>query len=340
MCKILRTFAQIFDTLRRYMKKISVTIALSLSVVLSLYSERVETLPYADFNQWVVRYIKQSGILGGKTVVLYAVGPTDTIRKNGPFIYGQNGNIWSSSNTYAKVFGVETGSGTVRPEYRDKDNQYCCRLDTKHEVIKVLGTMHVLATGSLYTGRMIEPVKSRDDPYQNIDFGVKFTKRPDYLMFDYKAKISPEKKILDMKGSGEPKVKAGHDEAQAIIVLQRRWEDADGHIYAERVATGYERFAKDQVEWVNGHRVKLYYGDMSAEPLYKKYETALCLVKDGRRAMNSKGKIVPIQEVGWAKEGTIPTHILINFSSGCYEAYVGYDGNSLWVDNVRLVYKE
>ena len=322
------------------MRKVLFTFGLMLAFVSSFAAERVEMLPYADFNQWVVRYVKQSSILGGKTVVLYAVAPTDTIRKNGPFVYGQKGNVWSTSNAYAKVFGVETGSGTVRPEYRDKDNMYCCRLDTKHETIKVFGTMHILAAGSLYTGRLIEPVKSRDDPYQNIDFGVKFTKSPAYLMFDYKVKISPERTVLDAKGSGDPKVIAGHDEAQAYVILQRRWEDANGNIFAERVATGYERFDKDQTEWVSDHRVKLYYGDFTANPLYQKYSKSVGLEKDGRRAMNSKGKIVPVQEVGWAKPGTTPTHLLVNFSSGCYEAYVGHDGNTLWVDNVRLVYEE
>ena len=56
--------------------------------------------------------------------------------------------------------------------------------------------------------------------------------------------------------------------------------------------------------------------------------------------MNKQGKIVPIQEVGWAKEGTLPTHVIINLSSGCYEAFVGHDGNTLWVDNLQWVFED
>ena len=53
--------------------------------------------------------------------------------------------------------------------------------------------------------------------------------------------------------------------------------------------------------------------------------------------MNSKGKIVPIQEEGW--DATLePTHIVIMLTAGKCEAFVGQDGNVLWVDNVRLAY--
>ncbi|MBR1808132.1 MAG: PCMD domain-containing protein [Paludibacteraceae bacterium] len=306
----------------------------------AMYAERTELLPYADFEQWAVRYIKESGILGGKTVTLYAVAPTDTITENKPFKYGVNGNIWSPSNAYAKVAGVEKGSGTLYPEYRDKEHGYCCRMDSKLETVTALGIIdiRVLVSGTLFTGKTIEPIRTQKDPYQNIDFGVKFTKRPKALMLDYKAKISPENTIMIAKGLSKPKKVSGHAEGQTLIVLQKRWEDADGNIYAERVGTGFERYTKDQNEWVNDHKVPIYYGDMTQTEIYKQYNLSmgLCLPM---RAMNSKGKIVPVQEVGWAPEGTQPTHIIINIASGFHEAFVGYDGNTLWIDNVRLVYE-
>ena len=34
-----------------------------------------------------------------------------------------------------------------------------------------------------------------------------------------------------------------------------------------------------------------------------------------RYALNSQGKSVPIQEVGWAAEGELPTHIVLQFTS-------------------------
>ena len=57
------------------------------------------------------------------------------------------------------------------------------------------------------------------------------------------------------------------------------------------------------------------------------------------RAMNSKGKIVPIKEEGWAPKGTKPTHAILMLTSGCYDAFLGHDGNAFWVDNVKLVYE-
>ncbi len=322
------------------MKK-SLTIMLALAANVALFAQQhAELLPYADFEQWAVRYIKESGIIGGNTAVLYAVAPTDTIRENKPFKYGTKGNIWSVSNAYAKVSGVEKGSGTLRPEYRDKANGYCCRLDSKLETVTALGfiDIRVLVSGTLFTGRNIEPIRTQKDPYQNIDFGVPFTRRPVALRYDYKAKISPENTILIAKGFSKPKKVAGHAEGQILVVLQKRWEDAEGNLYAERVGTGFERIVSDQNEWVNDHDVPIFYGDMTQTDIYKKYNLSmgLCLPM---RATNSKGKIVPVKEVGWAPVGTQPTHIIINMASGYHEAFVGYDGNTLWIDNVKLVYE-
>lgn len=302
-------------------------------------AQHTELLPYADFEQWAVRYIKESAMLGGRTATLYAVGPNDTIRENAPFQYGKKGNIWSVSNAYAKVAGVEKGSGTLCPEYRDEKNGYCCRMDSKLETVTALGMIdiRVLVSGTLFTGRTIEPIRTQKDPYQNIDFGVRFTKRPKALMFDYKAKISPSNTITVAKGFGKPKQMEGHAEAQVLMILQRRWEDENGNIFAERVGTAFERYTKDQTSWINKHQIPVVYGDMTNTDTYRKYADYMGLNLP-MRAMNSKGKIVPIQEVGWAKEGTQPTHLIINMASGYHEAFIGYDGNTFWVDNIKLVY--
>ena len=47
---------------------------------------------------------------------------------------------------------------------------------------------------------------------------------------------------------------------------------------------------------------------------------------------------VPIHEVAWGNEDDVPTHIYIQFTSSHGGAYIGSPGNSLWVDNVKLVY--
>lgn len=55
-------------------------------------------------------------------------------------------------------------------------------------------------------------------------------------------------------------------------------------------------------------------------------------------ARNSHGKSVPVKEVGWATANDAPTHLILQFSSSHGGAYVGSPGNTLWVDNVGLVY--
>ena len=120
------------------------------------------------------------------------------------------------------------------------------------------------------------------------------------------------------------------------VLLQRRWEDANGNIYAKRVGTGRERYTRS-TGWVNGHRLRIYYGNIVGQPYYKSY---MNLVDSSRPyyARNSKGKIVPIHEVGWDSPLATPTHIIMMFSAGCGTAYEGTVGQNLYVDNVAFIY--
>ena len=301
---------------------------------LPLLAERIEMLPFGDMEHWTVRYIKESRLLGGNTRTLYCLAPTDTIRQNGPYLYGQAGSPWSTSNAYANVIGIEKAAATVAPERRENGGT-CCRLDVSMLGVRVMGMIdiQVLAAGTLYTGRTIEPITSANDPYQNIDFGVPFTKRPTALVFDYKCLISPENWVWYAKGLSKPRKQEGHDEAEAYLYLQHRWEDENGNIHSVRVGTAYERFDKSQLEWQNGHRVPVHYGDITGEPWYKPYMG----FNTNQRAMNSKGKMVPVQEEGW-NAALQPTHAVIMLTAGRYEAFVGHAGNVMWVDNVGLVY--
>ena len=77
-----------------------------------------EPIPYGDMDQWQVRYIHESKLLGGKTKTLYALATTDTIRENQAYIPAED-NPWGCSATYAKFMGIETGiEGSVEPERR------------------------------------------------------------------------------------------------------------------------------------------------------------------------------------------------------------------------------
>ncbi len=296
--------------------------------------ERIEPVPFGDFDSWVTRYIEESKIIGGETKVIYAVAPTDTIYGNTAFEYGKNGNPWSNSDVWAHVAGIHKASGTTAPECRG--DGYCARMDVRMEEVVVLGILNikVLVAGTMFTGKTIEPIRTQNDPYQNIDFGVPFTGRPTALMVDYKAKVSPERFITIAKGLGKPKDKEGWGCPEIYMFLQKRWEDAEGNIYSKRVGTAYYRVEKSQPTWENDFRIPVHYGDITKEPFYRDYMK----LEQPSRAMNSKGKIVQIQEIGWAEADETPTHMIIMLTSDFNEAFIAHNGNTLWVDNVRLVY--
>ncbi len=319
------------------MKRILLVCFVCCCGIASAMAERVESIPFADFETWTVRYIKESGLIGGKTRTLYVVAPTDTIRENLPYKYGKRNNPWSMSDAYAVVSGIHKAAGTVSPEKRG--NGTCARLDVKMMEVVVLGmiNIHVMVAGTIFWGQTIEPVTTAKDPYRNIDFGVPFTKRPDYLQYDFKCIVSPDQWLTRATGLTAPKKIEGHDECETYLLLQKRWEDEEGNIHAKRVGTAYERFSTSHPNWENAHRVPVWYGDCTKQPGFQPY---MGLLTHKMRAMNSKGKIVPIQEEGWAPAGTEPTHAILMLTSGCYEAFHGKDGNTLWIDNVKLVYND
>ena len=118
------------------------------------------------------------------------------------------------------------------------------------------------------------------------------------------------------------------------MLLQKRWEDTKGNVYAQRVGTGRERYSKS-VPWTKGHQLPIHYGDITRKPFYKPYMGLL----NGEKAYygyNSKGKLVPVKEVGWAPIGTQPTHVLVMASTSCGEPFVGTEGITMYIDNVAF----
>lgn len=303
---------------------------------LSLYpQERIEYLPYGKMDTWTVRYIKESILLGGKTRELYVIAKTDTIWQNKPYPYGRNGSPWSTSNAYAKVCGVEKAAVSVTPERRG--DGYCCRLETTLQTVKAIGIdLKALATGSIYAGRLLDPVtlEGIKVPMKAIDMGIPFTKRPVALMLDYKAVIQHGKAMVRATGSTKVTTVHGQDAGEIILFLQHRWEDADGNIYAYRVGTASERITESIPNWKNNYRLTIRYGDITHTANYKSWEK---LSKNRFMARNSKGKMVPVQEIGYKADAT-PTHMILQISAGCHEAFTGCPGNVVWVDNIRLVY--
>ena len=120
-----------------------------------------------------------------------------------------------------------------------------------------------------------------------------------------------------------------------IYEKQKRWEDAEGNVYSKRVGTMVQRYTESTPDWVNDATYPILYGNITSKPEYKPY---MRIQVEERYTLNSKGKSVPIQEVGWAEPGEAPTHMVLQFTSSHGGAYIGSPGNTFWIDNVELIY--
>ena len=281
-----------------------------LAIVLAALSvtaqERIEVLN--DFETWTERSIKESAIIGGKTKTLY-----------------KPGGVWGCSNAYAKVMGVEKVSVSVTPEKRG--NGTCCRMESTLEIVSAIGiNFKALATGSIYTGKMVDVISSKQtsDPNSAIDMGIPFTGRPTALILDYKALIKDEKAVY-APAKTQVKEVEGRDAGIITLFLQHRWEE-NGHVYAYRVGTIQKKITQSTDDWKNDFRIPVIYG-----------KSSVALAKNNQKTHNSKGDMVPIEEVDYRAD-VEPTHLIIQISAGCMPPFTGCPGNIVWCDNIRLEY--
>lgn len=310
-------------------------LGITLCVVLNLQAEE-ELMKFGNFDTWITRNIKESFLIGGKKTTLYEVGPDGAFDGAKPFT-NQGGSPWANSNVYAKVCGVVKTNLSVYPD--NHGNGKCAKMMTNIVKCKAAGVVNisVLAAGSLYTGTMLEPITNSNNPMSKMNMGIPFTKRPKALKFDYKYYNNGDANRIYESGFSKTKTVPGKDMAECVCLLQKRWEDEQGGIHAKRVGTLRVRFDKNTNGWVEGKEFPIHYGDISKESFFQSWMGMIA--GEGRYyALNSKGKNVPIEEEGWAQEDEAPTHIIIKFDSSYAGAYVGTEGNTLWVDNVKLVY--
>ena len=272
--------------------------------------ERIEPIPFGDFEHWKSSTIKESSLIGGQTKTLYKIGGS-----------------WSSSNAHAKAFGIDKVSVSVTPEKRGEGT--CCRMESTLETVSAIGIdFKALATGSIFTGKMIDVVgmKQSNDPNSAIDMGVPFTGRPSALILDYKALIQDAAAVY---APAKTKVKevAGRDKGHITLILQHRWEE-NGHVYAYRVGTAVQ-YINQTTDWKNDFRLPIVYGDAG--------KASKELSNNRHKTHNSEGKMVCIEEVGF-REDVQPTHLIIQISAGSMPPFTGCPGNTIWVDNIKLVY--
>ena len=291
---------------------------------------------YGTFDSWSMRQIKESGIIGGETATLYEFYGNQDVTFTGktPFS-APDGYIWRTNNVLAIVAGVVKTNNTVYPEQRG--NGYCARIETHIEEVKALGVinMDVTCQGAMLVGALPEPITTTKDPMAKVLYGVPFTGCPRAIAMDIKADVGHEV----IRGTGFSKLKPmGYpDSAEITVMLQKRWEDENGVVHALRVGTAIWRISEDIPEWRNGYQLKINYGDITGEPWYRDYMGLKTDPESAYHALNRHGKNVIIQEDGWAEPGTEPTHLIINIISSCGKAFYGGVGNTVWVDNVKVI---
>ena len=300
-----------------------------------LVSQTLRRVSYGDFEQWVVRDIDESILLGGNTRRIYDIGRTDTIKGNEVL---KTNTIWGTSNAYAKVAGVVKTNLSVTPDRGPSG--YCAKLQNRLVACKVIGLVNVevLAGGSIFWGHNIEPISNVRKPYKNINWGVPFTNRPSALVLDYKAIVSQSGVITRCTGASKSTY-SGADPVEMFLILQRRAEDADGNVSAKRVGTAWVHIGKSSQGWVKDYRIPVVYGDATKAEGYKPFMALIG--KDNDRCFytkNRRGKLVKIDENAWAAVDEQPTHAILMITSTSQGAYCGNLDNVLWVDNVRLEY--
>ena len=316
-------------------RKVLTLITIAASAV-TAGAQRFEPINYGNFDQWITRNITESKLLGGARKQVFEIGPT-AVDNSGKAYVNRGGSPWGTSNVLAKPAGITKTSNAVYPEARG--NGKCAKLVCEYEHCKAIGIINidVIVGGSLFTGQMLEPVKSTKNPYSKMIMGVPFTRRPKAMRFDYQVRMPQTNERIYSSGFGSKKTLPGRDHAEALIYLQRRWEDANGNIFAKRVGTGIERYSASTNGWNNGHDINIVYGNPTGKP---GANSNMKLIPEAKSyyARNSKGKMVPVKEVGWDDPNATPTHMIIMFSASGGEPYTGTLGLTMWVDNVGLVY--
>ena len=290
-------------------------------------------LNYSALDTWYARKVKESALLSGKTIELYGVGRVDPNSDFYNTTLKDDKSPWSTTNIYSKMI-LDIGNTRVFPEKRG--DGYCCRLETGIRKDNIVGVkIEVLIAGTLFLGDLIEPVKSVKDPLKNVNQGVPFNKKPKAVKFDYKYKVGENR----VNAIYSVKPVAGTDKADFALILQKRWEDKNGNVFATRIGGARQLFTGTVNQWVNGSIFPITYGDITHLPEYDAKTMGLIPGVSEVYVKNSQNKMVSLVETGWGQPDDVPTHLIMYFTSS-YQGvdFTGSTETVFWVDNIEFVY--
>lgn len=297
------------------------------------FVDNLGQLKYSSLDYWYSRKVKESSLLSGKTVDLYEVGKVDDKSDFYDTTLKDENSPWCTTNIYSKMV-LDIGNTRVFPEKRG--NGYCCRLETGIRKDNILGfKVEVLIAGTLFLGEMIEPVKGLKDPLKNVNQGVPFSWKPKAVKFDYKYNVG-EKRV---NATTNVKNVEGTDKAEFCVILQKRWEDKNGNVFATRIGGARQFFTGSVDQWINGAMFPVTYGDATHLKEYDEKTMGLIPGVSEVYVKNSQNNMVSLVETGWGKPDDIPTHMILYFTSSYRGVdYTGSPETVFWVDNIELVY--
>jgi len=299
----------------------------------SSFVNNLGQLNYSSLDFWYARKVKESSLLSGKTIELYGVGKVDPLSDFYNMKLKDEKSPWGTTNIYSKMV-LDIGNTRVFPEKRG--DGYCCRLETAIRKDNIVGLkLEVLIAGTLFLGEINEPVKGVKDPIKNVNQGVPFDKKPKAVKFDYKYKVG-EKRVNAVYNAKDVE---GPDKAEFAVILQKRWEDKDGNVFATRIGGARQFFTGNVNDWINGATFPVTYGDPTNLPQYDEKTMGLIPKVSEVYVKNSQNKMVSLVETGWGKPDDIPTHMILYFTSS-YEGvnFTGSPETEFWVDNIELIY--
>ncbi len=299
----------------------------------SPYLNSLGQLNYSLMDSWYARKVKESSILSGETKNLYELGKTDLQANFYDLKLNDEKSPWGTTNIYTKMM-FDIGNTRVYPEKRD--GGYCCRLETRIRKDNIIGfKVEVLIAGTLFLGEMIEPVKNMKDPIQKVNQGVLFNRKPEAVKFDYKHSVGNNR----VKATNNASPVDGIDQSEFCFILQKRWEDENGNIFATRIGAARHFFTGIQNEWVAEAIFPITYGDISKLPIYDEKTMGLIPEVSEVYVKNSQNKMVPLTETGWGTKEDTPTHLIMYFTSS-YQGvnFVGSPETVFWVDNIEFIY--
>ena len=293
--------------------------------------QQKEQVKYENLDYWYYKTIRESSLIGGECVKLYQIG--SPLSSENLAIANDNSSPWATTNIHVRMI-IDMGNTCVYPEKRNEG--YCCRMETKVSEVSIVGlSLKALVSGAIFLGDIIEPVTSVNDPIQILNHGIPFSSKPKAISFDYKYSQGKER----IESVFFASTVDGPDKGEVCVLLQKRWEDEEGNVFATRIGGARNFLSSTQGNWVNDTTITIHYGDISHLPFYD--ETIMGLIPEVNElyVKNSRGEMVPLTETTWDTQNETPTHLLLYFASS-YEGikYIGSPESVLWVDNIEFVY--